>query len=187
MMQTGIFLVLLAACGGKESSSGGDTAGQADARDGIAGQYQFIPSAATGCTVGEGENAVSEDFWVVNWADGMLKIDGDPDTATFIFPRGGTEGYAFPGSILSGLTFSFYGDVIFEGEVDRGLGPEPVMARLTAEGVGSAENDGGCWQLSGDMKVVVDEDDDQIDVTNCTLEVPFIAAQLSGDNCDGLQ
>ena len=54
------------------------------------------------------------------------------------------------------------------------------MARLAVEGSGKAEDVGGCWQLVGEMKIVVDEDDNGIDV-QCTLEVPFQAAQLSGD------
>jgi|GEM_PF-4941909 len=185
-MKAALVLALLVACADKDTAGDEDVGDGGPSLDGVAGQYQLIPAAATGCTVGEGDSASSEDFWVVDWADGMLKIDGDAGALSFIFPRGG-EGYEFRGSLLESLRFSFYDDVIFEGQTDRGLGPEDVMARLTVEGSGSAEDDGGCWQLTGDMKIVVDEDDNGIDVDNCTLEVPFQAAQLSGDGCDGLQ
>ena len=186
-MKAVLVLALLGACSDKDTAAdeGGTDYGPSLA--GIAGQYQLIPAAATGCTVGEGDSASSEDFWVVDWADGMLKIDGEADSLSFIFPRGGEAGYSFSGSLLESLRFSFYDDTIFEGQTDRGLGPEDVMARLTVEGNGKAEDDGGCWQLTGEMVIVVDEDDNGIDVDNCTLEVPFQAAQISGDGCDGLQ
>ena len=188
-MRTVLAMALLVACAEKDTSRDqGDGGGQDGVSlDGVAGQYQLIPAAATGCTVGEGESAYSEDFWVVDWADGMLKIDGQAEALSFIFPRGGEVGYTFNGSLLESLRFSFYDDVVFEGQTDRGLGPEDVMARLTVEGSGEAEDDGGCWQLDGEMKIRVDEDDNGIEADNCTLEVPFRAAQLSGDGCDGLQ
>ena len=186
-MKAVLFLALLGACSDKDTAAdeGGTDDGVSLA--GIAGQYNLIPSAATGCTVGEGDSASSEDFWVVDWADGMLKIDGEADSLSFIFPRGGEAGYSFSGSLLESLRFSFYDDAIFEGQTDRGLGPEDVMARLTVEGNGEAEDDDGCWKLVGKMNSVVDEDDLGIEVEMCPLEVPFKAGQISGDGCDGLQ
>jgi len=160
-----------------------------EAKFGFTGKYQTIPGTATGCTVGEGEDAESEDFWVVYWATGLLKIDGTKDALTYLFPLGGEEGYEFSGTINDSGAFTMGGEVIFEDTLSEreGLVDVDVMARLTMSGVGSGEKQpNGCWTLSGAFTVMVDENDDELDFNNCTLEVPFEAYQLEGDQCSSI-
>ena len=59
-MKTVLAMALLVACAEKDTSRDqGDGGGQDGVSlDGVAGQYQLIPAAATGCTVGEGDESV---------------------------------------------------------------------------------------------------------------------------------
>ena len=182
-----MMVLVLAGCGAKDEGSGdGDDGDTTDPLAGVVGKYNFIPGAATGCTVGSDAEAVSENFWVVDWLSGMLKIDGTPDDLTYLFPLGGEAGYEFAGGMLDDQSFNMYGSVIFEGVVDRqGLEAQDVMADLALVGTGDGENTGGCWSLSGMISVNVDEDDNDLDADDCTLEVPFQASQLDGATCDG--
>jgi hypothetical protein len=182
MTRLTMLLLLTIGCASKES--GTDDGSAADVPD-ITGKYQIFPGAATGCTDGVGEDAVSENFWVVDWATGLLKISDESGDLSFIFPAGGDEGYTFTGSILSNATFTLYGEAMFEGSTDRGLGEVAVMARLSVDGSGTAEMNGNCWKLKGDMLVNVDEDDNGLEADDCQIEVPFEASQLSGGTCTG--
>jgi len=152
----------------------------------ITGKYQIFPGSATGSTLGEGEDAISENFWVIDWMTGPLKVNDGDEGLSFLFPKGGEEGYEFSASIIDNGTFTLFGDVVFEGSTDRGLGPEPVMARLSLDGSGEANMNEDCWKLTGHLLVTVDEDDDGIEVNNCEINVPFEASQLSGGSCKGM-
>jgi len=179
-----VLLIMLAGCAGEEKSS--EEGGTDEAPD-ITGKYQIFPGAATGCTDGIGEDAISENFWVIEWATGLLQISDTDGYLTYSFPLGGEEGYSFDGSVMSNRGFNLYGEVIFEGTTDRGLGEEDVMARLSVDGAGTAAMNESCWKLSGSLTVTVDENDDGLESNDCVLDVPFEASQLSGGSCTGVR
>ena len=184
-MKRFLMVLVLVGCGSKDGA-GVDTATTTDPLTGVIGKYNFIPGAATGCTVGEGDEAESENFWVTGWLDGLMKVDGTTDAMTLLFPGGGDGGFEFQGSMLEDKSFNVYGSVIFEDVVDRqGLEDVAVMAELSLSGVGDGETSGGCWTLKGMLSIKVDEDDNDLDADDCTLEVPFEASQLDGDSCNG--
>ena len=181
------FLMILVLTGCATKSGGdADTVDEGDPLTNVAGKYNFIPGAATGCTIGADSEAESENFWVTGWLDGLMKVDGSPDALTFVFPSGGEAGFEFQGGMLDDKSFNLYGSVIFEDVVDRqGLEAVEVMADLSLTGVGDGEVSDGCWKLTGMITVIVDEDDNDLDSDDCTLEVPFQASQLDGDSCNG--
>ena len=182
MTRLTMLLLLTIGCSAKDSEA--DTA---EPVLDITGKYQIFPGAATGCTDGVGEEAISENFWVVDWARGRLQISDESGGLSFIFPLGGEEGYTFTGSILSNGTFTLYGEAMFEGSTDRGLGEVDVMARLSVDGSGAAEMNGSCWKLKGALLVNVDEDDNGLEADDCQIDVPFEASQLSGGTCTGVR
>ncbi len=193
-----LLAVLLVGCGSKEEGAsdgdGGDDGGGDVADDSVAGRYNNIPAAATGCLPPDDPDGDNEDFWVKDWVDGGLRVSGTVDALNFKFLSGGDAGYEFQGSMQPNGTFTVYGEVIFEETLPEraGVADVDVLARLTVSGSGQGEKnpDGsGCWTLTGDLEVNVNENDDELTADDCKLEVPFVASQLSSDNgdCDGLK
>ena len=205
-MMVGLLILCMGCTSSKDDEGGGDywadeyggssdtaepaeTDGDWVAELGLAGRYTSVLGTATGCTVGEGGDAKSEDFWVVDWATGLLTIDGTRDFLTYTFPLGGEAGYDCSGAMNDEFAFGMSGNVIFEDTLEErdGAFDVDVMARLTVSGVGTGEKQAdGCWTLSGDFTVTVNENDDEIDGNNCNLEVRFVASQLEGDDCSSI-
>ena len=181
-----IFMMLvLLGCGSKDAEDSGSVA---DPTVGVTGNYNILPGAVTGCTTGVGDEAKSEDFWVVDWATGLLVLGGSSDALTYSFPLAEPDPFEFTGSMTDDLSFNLYGEVFFAGTVDErdGLTDVDVTASLTMSGAGTGvKRDDGCWKLTGEFTVTVNEGDDTIDENDCDLEVPFEASQLKGDDCTG--
>lgn len=167
-----MFLFLLLGCGAKgdDSAEGGVVATVPD----VSGRYNTQIAAATGC---EGEA-----YWLENWVPGPLRISEAEGSLSFDF--GGEM--VFAGIVDENKNFSFAGEVTFETSEQFDTGTEALTARLEVNGLGSFTKRDGCWELDGDLTVLVDQDDDGLDFNDCTLEGPLKSTQIEGGTCDGL-
>ena len=169
--------VCLIGCGGTKDDVDGETSGggpQGEAEDiDVTGSYNSLISAATGC----GE----ESFWLEDWSIGPMKISGENDSLTFDF----FDGMEFSGVVDSSRSYTFSGEVDFTAVVAGDTGTASRMARIVVQNTGIFIRDGSCWEMDGDFTLTVDEDNDGLDLNNCTLTGPVKAKQIRGATCNG--
>jgi hypothetical protein len=165
-------LLVLLGCTSKGEDSAEDTV--VSSIPDVAGRYNTQIAAATGC---EGEA-----HWLENWVPGPLTISDSDGTLSFDF--GG--GMVFSGTVDANKNFSFAGEASFETEEDFDTGMTTLSARLEVTGVGSFSKRDGCWELDGDLTVLVDENDDGLEFNDCTLVGPVKSTQIDGGTCNGL-
>ena len=167
-----MFLFLLLGCGEKESET---TENEVVATiPDVTGRYNTQIAAATGC---EGEA-----YWLENWVPGPLTIENSDDGLVFDF-GGGME---FVGTVDENKNFAFAGEVTFETEEAFDTGSAVLTARLEVSGLGTFAKRGECWELDGDLTVLVDQNDDGLEFNDCTLVGPVKSTQIDGGTCDGL-
>jgi len=165
------FLILgvLMACGGEKDAEDDGPGPAPDAAPDVTGRYNVILAAATGC---EGES-----YWIEEWVEGALTIEGSATSLTFDF-----GGITLGGAVDMNKKYSFQGESEVAFAIDTGL----AEAQLDIFNDGSfSEGENGCYVMDGDFEVVVDEDG--LEATNCTIEAPIRAYQLEGVSCDGTQ
>ena len=169
---TWFVLVLLLGCGDSAEDSTSDEV--VSSIPDVTGRYNTQIAAATGC---EGES-----YWLENWVPGPLTIEQADDGLVFDF--GGDM--AFSGIVDENKNFSFAGEVTFETVEEFDTGSAQLSAALEVTGLGSFSKRGACWELDGDITVVVDENSDGLEFNDCTLEGPVQSTQIDGGTCDGL-
>ena len=169
---TRFVLVLLLGCGGSAEESTSDEV--VSSIPDVTGRYNTQIAAATGC---EGES-----YWLENWVPGPLTIEESDGGLLFDFG----DGMAFSGIVDENKNFSFEGEVTFATEEEFDTGSAQLSATLEVEGQGSFSKRGSCWEMDGDITVVVDEDSDDLEFNDCTLEGPVQSTQIDGGTCDGL-
>lgn len=169
---TRFVLVLLLGCGGSAEESTSDEV--VSSIPDVTGRYNTQIAAATGC---EGES-----YWLENWVPGPLTIEESDGGLLFDF--GGEM--AFSGIVDENKNFSFAGEVTFETEEEFDTGSAQLSAALEVTGLGSFAKRGSCWEMDGDITVVVDENSDGLEFNDCTLEGPVQSTQIDGGTCDGL-
>ena len=169
-----LFLILLVSCSNKGDDSGEGAGAIVAGEIDVTGRYNVQIAAATGC---EGEA-----FWLEDWVPGPLTINETDDALTFDF----MGGMAFNGIVDQNKNFSLGGEVTFETTGDFDTGTEDLMARLEVQGLGSFTKRDGCWEMDGDLTVLVDQNNDGLEFNDCTLEGPVKATQISGGDCDGI-
>lgn len=151
--------LLLGACNGDGKESDDPLTG---APPEIAGHYNVIISAATGC----GEDG---EAWFQEWAEGPLLVEGTEGDLSFDFG----DDYVFLGSVSYSMAFSFGGDIVYnDAELE-------VYSSGTVSSETYSTTDGGTgyrWMLDGDFEIIVD--DDEFETNNCTVEGPYQATQL---------
>jgi hypothetical protein len=167
-------LMLLVSCTSKGGDSGNGSHVNGSGPVDVTGRYNVQIAAATGC---EGEA-----FWLEDWVPGPLTISNTDDSLTFDF----MGGLAFSGVVDENKNFSMGGEVTFETTESFDTGAEDLMARLEVQGLGSFTKRDGCWEMDGDLTVLVDQNNDGLEFNDCTLEGPVKATQISGGTCDGI-
>ena len=173
-MKRVLFLMLLVSCNPKAGDSGSGSGVISSGPVDVTGRYNVQIAAATGC---EGEA-----FWLEDWVPGPLTIGDTDGSLTFDF----MGGMAFAGIVDENKNFSLGGEVTFETTESFDTGTEELMARLEVQGLGSFTKRDGCWEMDGDLTVLVDQNNDGLDFNDCTLEGPIKATQISGGDCDGI-
>lgn len=151
-------LLMLGACGGDKDDSGLLVGAPPE----VAGHYNVIVSAATGC----GEDG---EVWIQGWAEGPLNVEGTNGDLTFDFG----DDYVFVGSVLSSQSYSFGGQI----EYDAAVLEVYSTGTFTSESYTNTEDSTSYrWVMEGDFSIEVD--DDEFETNNCTVEGPYQGTQL---------
>ena len=116
----------------------------------IRGHYNVQLQGTNGCENGP----------FLDWFNGPMLVEGDPDDLTFDMG----DGQVMVGSVDESFAFQFGEELDIDG----------VSEGVAASGVASATD--GTWTLDGEISALVDEDG--IEANDCTIDGPFVATEI---------